>query len=136
MIVVIDTNVFVSAVLRDSLPRQVLEMVIEREDCYWMATPELLAEYESVIRRPRLGIPPDAQEEWRRLTRNECFLIETRVPALDFPRDRKDIHVLHAAAVAEADYLITGDRDFSEAHGLIPSRIVSAREFAYLHGIG
>lgn len=132
MILVIDTNVVISAALRDGLPGRVLQTVIGRDDWQWMVTPALLAEYESVIRRSRLAIPADAQEEWLQVWRDNCTVLDLSYPYPDFPRDRKDAHVLHAALVVEADYLITGDKDFAEAQALIPSRIVTVREFAQI----
>ena len=135
MKLVIDTNVFVSAVLRGGLPERVLVAIIARDDWHWLVTTDLLAEYERVIRRPRLGIPLDAQEEWLRLVRQDCIQLDLPLPLIEFPRDRKDVHVLQAAVAAEADYLITGDKDFTEAQSLITSQIVTVREFARRFGI-
>ncbi len=135
MKLVIDTNVFVSAVLRGGLPERVLVAIIAHDDWHWLVTTDLLAEYERVIRRPRLGIPLDAQEEWLRLVRQDCIQLDLPLPLLEFPRDRKDVHVLQAAVAAEADYLITGDKDFTEAQSLITSQIVTIREFARRFGI-
>ena len=135
MRLVIDTNVFVSAVLRGGLPERVVRTVVSRDDRQWVVTSDLLAEYEQVIRRPHLRIPFDAQEEWLRLTRRDAIQMDVPLPAVEFPRDRKDIHVLQAAIAAEADYLITGDRDFTEAQRLVTSRIVTVTEFARLFEI-
>ncbi len=49
---------------------------------------------------------------------------------IDFPRDRKDAPFLVCAQSGKADYLITGDGDFSEARALIPTPIVSVAQFA------
>ena len=135
MKLVIDTNVFVSAVLRGGLPERVLKRVIAHDDWQWVVTSDLLAEYERVIRRPHLGIPIEAQEEWLRLTRADVIQMDVPLPVVEFPRDRKDIHILQAAIAAEADYLITGDRDFAEAQRLLTSRILTVAEFARLFGI-
>lgn len=40
MRVVIDTNVVVSAILRDRLPEKVLLFVVARPDFEWIASPE------------------------------------------------------------------------------------------------
>jgi hypothetical protein len=42
--------------------------------------------------------------------------------AIDFPRDRKDAAFLICAQSGKADYLITGDGDFSEAQAFCPRR--------------
>jgi predicted nucleic acid-binding protein len=53
MNVLVDTNVLLSAALRDKLPERVLLYVAARDDFRWLVTPEILAEYRDVLRRPR-----------------------------------------------------------------------------------
>ncbi len=48
MNVLIDTNVLLSAALRDKLPERVVLYVATRDDCQWLVTPEILAEYTDV----------------------------------------------------------------------------------------
>jgi antitoxin (DNA-binding transcriptional repressor) of toxin-antitoxin stability system len=64
------------------------------------------------------------------------FLIEP-VPPLDFPRDRKDAKFLALARAVSADYLVTGDADFTDAPAeLLPhTRIVSASEFCVMMSV-
>ena len=49
--------------------------------------------------------------------------------APDFPRDPKDAPFLAAALAAEADFLITGDKDLLAAKDLVATRIVTPAEF-------
>lgn len=135
MRVVLDTNVFISAALRDRLPEQVFKALIARDDWQWLVTQSLLAEYELVLRRPALGVPPIQQDHWLKLTHDHAALIDAPEPAVEFARDRKDIHVLHAVIAGAADYLITGDKDFGEAQRLVTARIVSVAEFARMFAI-
>ncbi len=135
MKVVVDTNVLISAALRDQLPEKVLEAVIKHDDWEWVLTPALLGEYAEVIRRPRLRLEPVVQERWLALVRDHSVMVETSPPEIEFIRDRRDILVLQAAIVGAADYLITGDKDFADAQALIPSRIMSPQGFARLQGI-
>ena len=46
-----------------------------------------------------------------------------------FPRDQKDAKFLSCALDAGADYLITGDKDFSEAKKLTKTTILSVAQF-------
>jgi predicted nucleic acid-binding protein len=48
---------------------------------------------------------------------------------LSFPRDQKDAKFLACALSANADYVITGDKDFTEDRLVINTIIISAREF-------
>jgi putative PIN family toxin of toxin-antitoxin system len=56
--VVIDTNVLVSALLTGGLPEAVVDLAISGE-VQWFASESILAEYEDVIKRPRLAIDSD-----------------------------------------------------------------------------
>jgi predicted nucleic acid-binding protein len=44
---------------------------------------------------------------------------------IDFPRDRKDAKFLACAMAGDADFLITGDSDFSQAQNLVNTTIIS-----------
>lgn len=48
----------------------------------------------------------------------------------DFPRDPKDVPFLAAALAAQADILITGDKDLLDARHLVSTHIVTVAEFA------
>lgn len=57
--VVLDTNIVVSAMLRSGgLPEAVFNLAINRIIQLYISEP-VLAEYEEVLRRPRLDIHPD-----------------------------------------------------------------------------
>lgn len=51
---------------------------------------------------------------------------------LNFPRDQKDSMFLACALATEADYLITGDRDFNEARKMVNTIILSVSQFKKL----
>jgi len=127
--VVIDTNVLVSAVIRDRLPEQVLLWCLGQADVECLVTPDILAEYVTVIRRPKFDLPEETVNWWLELLAADTRVIAPTVK-LEFPRDRKDARFLICAQSGQADYLITGDGDFSEAQQLIDPRIVSVRQFA------
>jgi predicted nucleic acid-binding protein len=51
---------------------------------------------------------------------------------LIFPRDRQDAKFLECALASEADYLITGDKDFSEGQKMVRTTIISVSLFKKL----
>ena len=53
MKVVIDTNVLVSAALKDKDPEAVILYVVEQPDFAWVVSPEVLTEYKEVLSRPK-----------------------------------------------------------------------------------
>ncbi|MGI8653951.1 MAG: putative toxin-antitoxin system toxin component, PIN family [Pyrinomonadaceae bacterium] len=81
--------------------------------------------------RAKFGLPEDILRKW-----NEMFdTLTTTVQAnieMDFPRDRKDAKFLECALAADAEYLITGDKDFMEAQKLVNTTILSVTMFKRL----
>lgn len=135
MKVVIDTNVVVSAVIRDRLPERVLRWCLGTASVRWLVSPAILAEYLEVIRRPRFALPAEVIDWWAALLTTDTVMMAT-MPDPDFPRDRKDAPFLACAGAHDADYLITGDGDFTAARQLVPHvQIVSVREFTQAVGL-
>jgi putative PIN family toxin of toxin-antitoxin system len=128
MRVVVDTNVVVSAILRDRLPEKVLQFILVRPDFEWVASPEILAEYRKVLRRPKFALPDSILSQWDE--RFVSVIAEWPVEiSVSFPRDVADAKFLACAPAAEADFLITGDRDFTEARKIGRTKIISVSQF-------
>ena len=128
MRVVIDTNVVVSAVLKDRVPEDVIRFVIECPDFEWVVSREILAEYLTVLGRPALGIPKDILDRWESLFARLLTVLEVR-QKVDFARDPDDAPFLACALSAGAEYLITGDKDFAEAYKAVNTTVVSVSQF-------
>ena len=64
MIVVVDTNVLVSAALRNRLPERVVIYVATHPDCRWLVTPHILREYIDVLNRPKFQLDAKVLEQW------------------------------------------------------------------------
>jgi len=128
MRVIVDPNVVVSAILRDRLPEKVLLFIITRPDFEWVASGEILAEYGEVLRRPKFALPESVLKQWDERFRSAVAEWPVKIPAF-FPRDIKDAKFLACALATDADFLVTGDRDFSEARKLGCTKIVSVSQF-------
>ena len=128
MRVVVDTNVVLSAILRDRRPERVLLFIIGRPDFEWVASPEILAEYRAVLRRPKFALPDSVLSEWDERFRYAIaeWPVELSVP---FPRDANDAKFLACALAAGADFFVTGDRDFTEVRQIGHTKIVSVAQF-------
>jgi putative PIN family toxin of toxin-antitoxin system len=129
--VVIDTNVLVSAVLRDRDPEAVILFVLEQDDFTWVVSDAILNEYRNVLARKRLGIPDLIQQRWLELIGSLTSIVSVD-QTISFPRDPKDAKFLACALSARAEFLITGDRDFSEARRLVSTKILSISQFKRL----
>jgi putative PIN family toxin of toxin-antitoxin system len=127
MKVVIDTNVLVSANLSDEgLPAAILDLAANKTILMFVS-PAVLAEYEAVLRRPRLNLSAAAVASSLAVIRNISRLVKpTR--RLAEAADETDNRFLECAVSAGADYIITGNtRHFPDRFESI--RIVTPREF-------
>ena len=130
MNVLIDTNVLLSAALRDRLPERVVLHVEGRAEFRWLVTPEILTEYTEDLRRPKFGLDEETLQRWAGLLALRTVNVVSPPTAPDFPRDPKDAPFLAAALAARADFLSTGDKDLLEAKDVVVTRIVTVAEFS------
>jgi len=125
--VVLDTNVVVSAHLNaEGLERFVLDLALtQKVKCY--VSPEILAEYDGVLHRPKFALDPELVKYSLGLIRgcSETIQVKRRVSVTRNPADNK---FLECAQVAGADYLVTGNkRHFPNTWE--NTQVVNAKEF-------
>ena len=131
MKVVIDTNILVSAAIRDGIPEIVIQFIVDRPEFEWIVSQEIMTEYIEVLQRRKLKLSAEVQQEWIDLLQTVTKLIEVNIE-VDFPRDRKDAKFLACAIAAYIDFLITGDQDFEDVQILENTTILSVRDFKKL----
>ncbi len=129
--VIIDTGVVVSAVFRDRTPEKVVLSIVEDDDFEWVVSSPILAEYSEVLRRKKFDLPQEIVLAWNEIFARNTTLVDIDV-SLDFPRDQNDAKFLECAMGINADYLITGDKDFGEARKLMETTIISVSQFKRL----
>ena len=129
--VVVDTGITVSAAFRDRTPEEVILFIVEQEDFEWIISPAILEEYTEVLARKKFNLSPEVLQKWHQMFEHFTTTIEPDIE-IDFPRDQKDAKFLECALAAEADYLITGDNDFTEARKLVQTTIISVSQFKQL----
>ena len=125
--VVIDTNILVSALLTSGgLPEAVITLATSGE-VQWFASESVLAEYEDVLKRPRLAIDSDKAADAIARIRAIVSIVSPTV-RVAAARDPDDNHFLECAEAAQADYLVTGNiRHFPGVWK--ETRTVTPREF-------
>ncbi len=131
MRVVIDTNILVSAAIAGRKPASIITWIINQPDYEWVVSEEILAEYQEVLSRRKLKLTDVQKERWFDLIQDSTKLIDVSIE-IDFPRDQKDAKFIACALSANADFLITGDRDFTEVQSLENTLIISVPLFAEL----
>jgi len=131
--VVLDTNVLLSGLAYPaSIPGQIVAV--------WRmgAVDVVLSRYildeaaRSLPRMPRVRL---SQDEIRNLVESLVFLAEIVEPSLvieDALRDKADLPILGTFVAAQADYLVTGDKDLQALAGKYP--IVTPAAFWERHG--
>lgn len=133
MKVIVDTNVLVSAIIRDNIPEQVIMWIVSQPVIEWVATAEIVQEYKDVLQRKKFKLPSDVIDSWFHLFDEELVLVFPKME-VNFPRDVKDAKFLDCALESNANIFITGDKDFSEAQALISTQIMSVSQFKLFIG--
>ena len=131
MRVLIDTNILISALLRDGLPESVILWVLNNPEWEWLVSPAIMDEYRDVLQRKKFKFTDEFVNRWLELL-NDSVTLHIPTLTIDFPRDRKDAKFIECAQSSKADLFITGDRDFEEAEALTDAFIISAANFARL----
>ena len=114
--VIFDCSLFVQAFLNSaSAANRCLESV-RRGQAQLFVSPATLTELKEVLSRPRiLNLLPHASPQQADTFLEDIVAHATNLPAVTekfrFERDPKDAPYLNLAIAAEADYLVTRDRD-------------------------
>ena len=131
MRVVIDTNVVVSAVLKNRVPEEIILFVVENPDFEWVASTKIVTEYITVLQRPKFNLPRSILWKWQRIFEQIITIVEVQ-ENIDFERDPKDAMFLSCALKSGAEYFITGDKDFTEAYKIVNTIVLSVSQFKRL----
>ena len=130
MRLVLDTNVVVSALLWDGVPRRLLR-VGRAEDVAFCYSSPLIAELTDVLSRPKFKKKIAASL----LTVDQLVDLYVELVALVRPAptsrlapDPDDDVVIGTALAAKADYLVTGDKGLLSVEAYEGGRIVTVSE--------
>ena len=133
--VVVDTNVFVSALLKaDTSPREIVRLCLQGELKPLMGN-ALLAEFEDLMQRDKLFKAAPLSDSERQALMNAFFKSCEWVSVYFLWRpnlkDEADNHVLELAVAGGATHIITGNtKDFKGAELRFPHiEIITPRQF-------
>ena len=133
MRLVLDTNVYISAILFDGLPELPVRLARANRITLLISEP-IIAELIGVLRskfawtEQQLG---DVEKELRTL----ASVIRTKSEMTVVSDDDADNRVLECAVDGRADLIISGDRHLVKLGSFAGMRILSPRAFAELLGI-
>jgi len=125
--VVLDTNVIVSALLKPSANQAAVFLLALRGDMALYVSPSVIAEYEEVLRRPRLKLQARQVDEALAAIHKVAHVVMP-TKTLSVSPHESDNRFLECAEAAKADYFVTGNvRHFPQSHRT--TKIVTGRQF-------
>ena len=127
--IVADTNIVVSSTLANGLPALILDLATSKK-ILLLVSADILAEYEEVLRRPRLKLSSSVVDCVLADIRRTSELVETS-EQLAISQHESDNRFHECAEAGQADFLITGNRKhFTRDHK--NTKIVTPRQFIEL----
>lgn len=140
MRVIFDTNIFISYLISPANPERTMVRLIDAAvaGAFTLLLPvdlvtelqETIAEHNHLARM----ISPAQVDSFLSILRPRTESVQSvPVPQPRVTRDPEDDYLLAAAAIANADVLVTGDRDLLDIRGLLKrTAIMTAAEFLKL----
>ncbi len=125
---VIDTNILISAALSaQGAPAKLVRLALAHHRLVFSQA--TLSELRTRIYRPKFDryISLESRERLLHDFNASAFWVDVGEPAV-YCRDRDDDHFIEAALKAQANYLVSGDKDLLEAPALAGLHIVSAHQ--------
>lgn len=129
--IVLDTNVFVSAIIRNGKPRKLFQLGIDGKYKI-LISKEILDELSEVIQRPKFKMTSED------IVRIVSALMETaeNVPVTSNFKaigiDPDDNIMINTAHDGKADYIVSGDKDIKDLKNFKKIKIVSVDEMLKL----
>jgi uncharacterized protein len=129
VLVILDTNVLVSAVVSPSSTCARLLRAVRQREVACAVSPSLLGELEAALARPKLRryVTVGEASRYSAELRTLCDVVREPAVAVGVTRDPKDDYLVALALAVGADLLVSGDRDLIEA-GLVKPVVVTPRD--------
>jgi putative PIN family toxin of toxin-antitoxin system len=127
MRVILDTNVFISALLGGEL--QAVMDAWRAGDFQLIVTDEIVHEYFTVLRRPRFALPPDLVDDILAYVFRRAVFLTPLQHLRVVEADPSDDKFLEAAIAGSTDLIVSGDRHLLSLGAYQHIPIITAREF-------
>ena len=125
MRVILDANVLIAAVAGRGLCESLLELCLEEHDL--IVSEELLAEVRRNLVK-KVKLPDAVAVDFCRLLRNSGVMATPVSVAREACRDPKDLYLLGLSQSANAEFLVTGDKDLLECARYGTTEVVTPRQ--------
>jgi uncharacterized protein len=131
MLIVLDTNVLISALLkRESKPAAIINAILETQ-IELAVDQRIFEEYREVLHRPKLNIPIDLADSILRFIAFSALRVQTH--PVEFPQDlindSEDLPFAEVAVCGAAEVLVTGNvKHFTFMSGF-STKVLTPQEF-------
>ena len=125
-VVVLDTNVLASAAATRGLCADVLREVLAEHQL--VICKQITEELKRIL-VDKFGADPPLVREFLWLIRQDTTIVRPRAVPRVTLKDTDDLGILAAAVAAEADFLVTGDKELQELGHVEKTAILSPRAF-------
>ena len=127
MIVVLDTNILISAIFWRGTPYKVVLNALKKKYSLYLS-PKILNELEEKL-RVKFKFPEDKIKNHIEILIEYGEIIEPTVNINIVKEDPDDNKVLECAVSCNADYIVSGDRHLLNLKGYKGIKILSAKKF-------
>ena len=129
--IIVDTNVFVSALIQRSYPHYIVDKILSEEDLKLCISKELMEEYFDVLNRKKFSKYPDFIVNAQALLASIEETAKTYRPLikLNILTDKDDDKILELAEVSKADFIITGNTNDFTITSYKRTKIVTPKQF-------
>lgn len=128
---VIDTNVFVSALISPSGNEATIVLAIHQRLIKPFFSAEILEEYAEVLARPKFGLPPDEIKALLALLRRRGEEVSNPEQLNLALPDSADEKFVACALSAQAEFLVTGNKRHFPQKACKGVAVVNAAELLY-----
>jgi len=125
--IVIDTNVYISALMFGGLPGSLLDLVFLR--CFvTLVSPDLLRELDEKLKLKFKVSPEDAATILEKIT-GAAEVVQPKETLHVVKEDPDDNRVLECAVTGQADFVVTGDRHLLGLTEYRSIKVLRVRQF-------
>jgi putative PIN family toxin of toxin-antitoxin system len=128
MRVVIDTNVVISGIFWKGNPNKILSAWF-KDKFVVLISPEIVIEYEKVIKRMDSGLTPGEIQMWIEIIISHSTTIEAPLMLKVVDADPDDNKFIECALFGHAGYIISGDKHLLDLKEYERIKILSPSQF-------